>query len=275
MLSKSTVNRKLEELKSDIDRIDLKEVTALNVNSKVCNFLISLERLFNRYTVGGRLLEYISKYKVEKSLVQITLRSKLRDKHSYTKNIRVGVDNVDFSKIIKEEAFNILKSIYKAHLAEENILELNKVLDSINEFSDVSMYFAISGKTVEDIANKYVVFGLEIDQALNIPELYLFDNLNAPIYKSAVSKQIRICQTPAQMIKYENEILKDLGVYTKSRVEILLRYTYSRKYQHLGKVGVGYILEDSFISLIEVTEEGERVKLHPIDLKTYLFLDRK
>lgn len=265
------LNSTLGKLQYDINRIVEYEINKDNTENIIGIYLIELEQLFNRYTVNGEILKYLVNLSVTSSSVILKFRTKLKDKVQYSNNIIVDIDNDEIFKIIKRESFIILKQIFKAHLAEYYIQELNSEVLKIAKNCDMYMCFDLSDSIIKDISDKCVVFGLSVEQALNIPRLYLFDKLNGCIYFNTVREQLRICQTPAQLVKYDNEILKDLGVYTRSRFEILLRSTYSRKYQYLGKSGVGYIHKDGIIALVEVNNEGEKLKLSPIDLRTYLY----
>lgn len=249
------------------------QVDILNPRIAMIEYEKKLNDVISSVKVNTVRLKITFKYRVEGKNIIIELKSCIRDMIKYRNKTVVNYENSNYFEIIKQESIHIVKSIIKYKFAEYFVECINNDLQEICSDCDILLQFSFGRNTIEDIGDSYVTIGLSVEQALLICELTLYKPLNCMLYSVRLKQDIMVCQTPFQIIKYDLEILKDLGVYTRSRVELLMRKRYTRSYQYIGKNGIGYILTDEYFALIESINGEEHLKLRPVSIKDYLFVN--
>lgn len=237
------------------------------------NFVMQLENILSTVKIDGSELSCIIKYDFIGDGVKMCIKSHMRDIVKYESKFSIKFKNNDFLEILKSNTIPIIDSILKSNFASYFLKNLNVDLQNMCQDCDILLQFDFGRNVVHDIADTYIVIGLSVEQALSISDLKLYKSLDRDIYMNRVKTQIGICQTPCQILKYKLELLQDLGVNTRSRLELILRKRYTRNYSYIGKNGVGYLLTEDFFALIESVDGDERLKLSPIDLEKYTFSD--
>lgn len=255
-----------------IDEISALELDT-NAVDRFSRYFYELGIIASKVTVRGKSLEFLSRVNNKSGISEVIIRTKLKDKIAYQEKIRLTKNyDVNF-ELLKEKSINILLNIYKAKLGEYFVETLNKTLVEIGKECNVALQFDLSNRILVDITDSTLTVGLTVEQALKIPTLLLYKNINGRLYKEWLRCQLKICQTTAQLFKYDNCLFTDLGVYNKSRLDILLRNTYGRRYECIGKNGVGYILTENYVALIASNDGAEYLKLKPISLFDYLYVE--
>lgn len=263
---------KLEELQNVIYNYDLSSVKG---NDSMIKYTFSLfekevRNAIKRIDFSPLDIDFICRYSVENGKIFYEIKSKLKDSIAVSKRLALSVDSNMFSKLIKTSTYYVIENIIKSKNSELNIKKLNEEMDYICDKCEIEMKFALGESIISDIYDDYIEIGLNIDQATKIPDLYIFDYINRGIYQRALINAMKIRQTPAQVLKCENPLLEDLGVYTKSRFDILLTSKYRKDVNDIIE-GDGFLLDGNKISVVHKTDDGMVYKMKPINIKSYLF----
>lgn len=280
MIRKSTVESRLKELENRILSFEFKDGEGKTVvgNESMVLYLVgkykqlvldSIKDLkFDLHGVG-----VVIKYFIDKTSLIFEIKSSIRDKKFFSERICYSFYDYEFSKVIKCATLTIIKDIVKHKISEENVTELNREMMKINKFTEIDLTFVCDSTIISEITDRTLVIGLTVEQALSIPDLMLFDVLSSKFYRASVINELKIKQTPVQMFKYENSLLKDLRVSTRNNIGIILR----SRYKDISRVseGIGCKEEGEVFSIISKTVDRGRVHsryvLSPINLKTYLY----
>lgn len=247
---------------------------------------------------GISLPAYLAKvtYEDAANIAEFTLsiRSKLKADVKYKKDWTIAVDG-NMIQAMGDAYIASLYEMFYNEIACENVAALNDRIAEICEAEGIANNFKFA--VVDDdcvvisITDDLVVFNADINQAMSISELGIFqsgDEYRDLICSEAVSKMVasvKACQTTVQLIKGGVDVIKMVtGVSTKKRASKLIRDSYHRKAENLAgvKSGIGYYEaevkvggEDTKVfALVEKTEDGKlAVILKPFDVATNFTVD--
>lgn len=279
MIRKRTVEERLNELSSRVNNFEFKDNgETVEGNESMVLYLMGRYKQLVMDTIKELKFDQhgvvvVMKYFIDKTSIIFEIKSSIRDKKFFSERVCFSFYDIEFSKVIKCATLTIINNIVKHKIAEENTAELNRELMKINRFTEVDLSFVCDSTIISEISDRSLVIGLTVEQALTIPDLMLFDVLSAKFYRNSIIDELKIKQTPLQMFKYENSLLKDLNISTRNNIGIILESRYKdaeRVYE-----GIGYIKEGDYFSIIEKVVNMGRVNvrtiLSPINLKTYLY----
>lgn len=273
MIKSVMFKRKLEELKNVVYSYDLSGVKG---NDSMIKYSFSvferdIKDAVKRIDFSPLDVDFLCRYSVENGKLFYEIKSKLKDSLAISKRISVPVDSNMFSKLIKTSTYFVIESIVENKNSTMNIKRLNEEMERICKKCEIEMKFTLGGSIISDIYDNYIEIGLNTDQATRIPDLSLFDYINRDLYSRALVDALKIRQTPAQVLKYENPLLEDLGVSTSSRFDIMLTSRYRKDVRELIE-GEGFLIDGEGIAVVSKTYDGMIYKMKPINMKSYLFM---
>lgn len=260
----------MSSLEERLNEINYGGITYENFMCRFIDIEMQLREIMQGYLINGSNIDFRMKYTSNKDTLTIKVVSDIQE-YTYTEAVVAPYGKENFESYLRSSITSLFIDLYNNVVAIYYISELNRELCILCDKCDILLQFCISDDVVADIEDDSVTIGLSIEQAFKIPQSLLFDNINHTVYKSRMLNWLKVCQTPAQLLKANLEIYIELDVYLRRRFELLLRSSYHKKYEYVGKNGVGYILTDDFIALIEISNGVERLKLSPIELNTLLY----
>ena len=225
----------------------------------------------------------------------IVVSSKIKTKYRFREQFDIVVTDNVLMDIGEKVVSNLCQFLYLAE-AENNLVALNEKIEKI--VYDYKLPYTFSFKCdrystalVLEIDDKHVVFNAIVSNALDIPNLPIFnkgteynDLIANTAYKELVESLLPV-QTTVQLIKAKIK-LKDImtGIKTKKRASKLIRESYHKNAKNLStqKSGIFYYNADveiddetvNIFSLIEKTEDGlVTIVLAPFDTATLLNVD--
>ena len=272
-MKRNNKSNEIEDIIKSIRGIDLESYYNLDTLDIVSKYFYLIELFTCSTSINSKELKFIYKYYMKENYVYFTFKSKQKNILKYSDNFKISEENENFIEILKIHTIKILKLIFTSELAYNYIEELNCDIVRITNGLECSMSFQLSDNTIVDISDNIVVFGVNVESALRIPDLALYQYINKFLYEEKLKTQLEICQTSLQILKYENILLDDLGIIRNSRPDLLLRATFFRNYNNMKSSGVGYIIDidNDIIALIENINGKEKIKLSPVSIKNYMF----
>lgn len=271
MIKSNVFNSKLKKLNEVIFNYDFGNLDVSD--SKIEYIFLKYEKYLRdeikKIDFRPLTIDFLLKCYSEGGKVHFEIKSRLRDSLAISKRLAVRADSNMFLKLIKTSTYYVLESIIKSKNSSLNIKTLNKELDRICKKCEIEMKFVIGEYIISDIYDNYVEIGLSLEQASKIPDLCMFDYINREMYIRSVLNSLKIRQTPAQVLKYENPLLDDLGI-VRSRIDILIMSRYRKSVTDIIE-GDGYLLNGDSIAVVHKTDEGMVFKLKPLSIKNYLF----
>ena len=224
--------------------------------------------------------------------IEVTVKTGLKATTKFSHKVVVAADDVLDG--IYGTFNSAVMHIIKINLAEENLAMLNARLDSVLEDCDTKFRFVLDDNYISDIDDKCVVFGADLESALNISSLYLVHNTDEDdeFFTSLAEKEANTIHdavkgsTTPQIIKSGLDIIKTVtGVSSRYRADRLLRQTYHNRAKFFNdkpKSAVGYVRkvveidgkEYDIFALLKKSEDGTvSVKLSPFNIKTNFNVD--
>ena len=138
-------------------------------------------------------------------------------------------------------------------MARSNLEELNAAVAGCVAKTDCNfaIRFVPSDLPVKSVSDKEVVFGVDMQHAINVAKLDLFsaDENVKSLYEGAVEDSLAGF-TPVRYIKSKSILLRDLGALNGFGVKRLIRNNVKYKVQYVTN-GLGYIEKDHIFALIE------------------------
>lgn len=150
---------------------------------------------------------------------------------------------------------------YDMMLLQDNLDMLQDVFDEAA--AEAELKFAIkltAGSGIVDISDKSITLGISENILMNISNLNCFKTVlesYAVRYKSDLKTVLMQLTVPQDIVKANNYITKELGIFTRKSPKKLIRENVTRHIAYVRE-GVGYVDTDTYFALISkiaVTEE--------------------
>lgn len=227
------------------------------------------------------------------SSVDLTISSARNAGYKYRNQVSFSVDE-NIAEKLAEEYRKAAVDILYGDYAYSNVEELNASVAEFTNDCAFKVRFAVSDDYVTDINNDTVVFGIGVNEALNLSETadkLIYNGTTeeeADAFKKAIVNSVReefveflnTASNTVSIIAAKNPVIAEVtGVTAKRRPDKYIRCILHKNAKYLStcKKGVGYFQENingtDVFAIVSKDENGLKVVLNPYDIESNLNVD--
>ena len=172
----------------------------------------------------------------------------------------------DFFDKLLEELISYFENYEYHKKLQANLDALNAEVEGVIEAlgKDFTIVFT-AGDLLEDATDKHAVIGLDYEVIEDLSSLALFDDtfeLRVEGYREKIADTFKQLTRPYDIVKTKTTFTRDLGIYSRKRVNKLIRGFVNRAEVNT-RIGKGYIETEDLFAVVE------RVAVTPEEAKEF------